>query len=229
MKVLKISAIVIACVIVIAFIVFQVFFRLPLPKYSGSIEIAGLTAPVEVRFDEFAVPHILAENEHDLFFAQGYLTARERMFEMDITRLAGRGELCTLFGDRTLKEDKYLKTVGFYRMARAEYAALPAWVKDVIVAYTDGVNAYLDSAKHLPREYAILGATPVPWAPEDTVVAAILMGYSLETSVDADLSFYRIGEHIGPERLSYLLPSYPDFAPTISPEDTTAGSPVDLQ
>jgi penicillin amidase len=228
MKVLKISAIVFACVIVIAFIVFQVFFRLPLPKYSGSIEIAGLTAPVEVRFDEFAVPHILAENEHDLFFAQGYLTARERMFEMDITRLAGRGELCTLFGDRTLKEDKYLKTVGFYRMARAEYAALPAWVKDVIVAYTDGVNAYLDSAKHLPREYAILGAKPVPWVPEDTVVAAILMGYSLETSVDADLSFYRIGEHIGPERLSYLLPSYPDFAPTISPEDKTAGSPADL-
>ncbi len=75
-----------------------------------------------MRFDEFAVPHILAENEHDLFFAQGYITARERMFEMDITRLAGRGELCTLFGDSTIKEDRYLKTADFYRMAQAEYA-----------------------------------------------------------------------------------------------------------
>jgi penicillin G amidase len=226
MKVIKISAIVLVCIVVIAFVGFQVFFRLPLPDYSGKIEVAGLTAPVEVRFDEFAVPHIIAENDHDLFFAQGYLTARERMFEMDITRLAGRGELSTLFGDRTLKEDKYLKTVGFYRMAEAEYAGLPGWVKDVIVAYTNGVNAYLDSTKHLPREYAILRAKPVHWAPEDTVVAAILMGYSLETSVDADLSFYRIGEQIGPERLSLLLPSYPAFAPTISPEGGAAGLPV---
>jgi len=227
MKVIKITAIVIAAVIVVAFIAFQVFFRLPLPQYSGKIEVAGLQAPVEVRFDEFGVPHIMTDNQHDLFFAQGYLTARERMFEMDITRLAGRGELCTLFGDRTIKEDKYLKTVGFYRMAKAEYETMPTWVKDAIMAYTDGVNAYLDSAKHLPREYAILGAKPAPWAPEDTVVAAILMGFSLETSVDADLSFYRIGEKIGPERLSLLLPSYPEFAPTITPEGESAGLPAD--
>ncbi len=227
MKIIKISALVVVCLVVAAFIAFQVFFRLPLPSYSGTIEVAGLSAPVEVRFDEFAVPHIFAENDHDLFFAQGYITARERMFEMDVTRLAGRGELSTLFGDVTLGKDRYLKTVGFYRMARAEYAALPGWVKDVILAYTEGVNAYLSTAKHLPREYAALGAKPQPWAPEDTVVAAILMGYSLETSVDADLSFYRIGEKIGPERLKYLLPLYPDFAPTISPEGAAVPSPGD--
>ncbi len=222
MKVIKISAIVIVCIVAVAFIAFQVFFRLSLPSYSGTVEITGLSAPVEVRFDEFAVPHIFAENDHDLFFAQGYITARERIFEMDVTRLAGRGDLSTLFGDRTLKEDKYLKTAGFYRTARAEYAQIPPWVKSAVDAYTEGVNAYLNSAKYLPREYAILGVKPVPWAPEDTIVTAILMGFSLETSVDADFSFYQIGERIGQERLGLLLPSYPDFAPTISPEGTTA-------
>ncbi len=221
MKVIKVTAAVIVAIIIVAFIAFQVFFRLPLPNYSGTVEVAGLMAPVEVRFDEFAVPHIFAENEHDLFLAQGYITARERMFEMDVTRLAGRGELCTLFGDRTIKEDRYLKTAGFYRTAVAEYAQLPPWVKAAVDAYAEGVNAYLSTAKHLPREYAILGAKPAPWAPEDTVLTAILMGFSLETSVDADFSFYRIGERIGQERLRLLLPSFPDFAPTISPEGMT--------
>ena len=224
MKILKISGLVIVIVLVVAFAALLVFFKLALPSYSGTVDIPGLKAPVEVRFDEFAVPHIFAENEHDLFFAQGYLTARERMFEMDVTRLAGRGELCSLFGDLTIKEDRYLKTVGFYRAARAEYASLPGWVKDVIVAYTEGVNAYLNTTKHLPREYAILRTKPQAWAPEDTVVAAILMGYTLETSNHTDLAFYRIGERVGEKKLSYLLPSYPDFAPTISPESTAIPS-----
>ncbi|MBN2224892.1 MAG: penicillin acylase family protein [Deltaproteobacteria bacterium] len=218
MKVIKISVYAIVGIIAVAFIAFQVFFRLALPHYSGTIEVAGLIAPVEVRFDEFAVPHIFAENEHDLFLAQGYITARERMFEMDVTRLAGRGELCTLFGDRTIKEDRYLKTAGFFRTAKVEYAQIPPWVKAAVDAYAEGVNAYLDSAKYLPREYAVLRAEPRPWEPEDTILAAILMGFSLETSVDADFSFYQIGERIGQERLRLLLPSYPDFAPTISPE-----------
>ncbi len=88
--------------------------------------------------------------------------------------------------------------------------------KDLIVAYTDGVNTYLATVKRLPREYAILGTKPVPWAPEDTVVCGTLMAYSLTRSVKADLMLYQIGEKAGPDVLRYLKPSFPDFAPTVS-------------
>ncbi len=220
MRIIKISTIVILVLLVLGVIAFQVFFHLPLPGYSGTANLQGLKSPVEVRFDTFGVPHIFAENTADLFFAQGYVTARERMFEMDMTRLAGRGELSTLFGDRTIKDDKFLKTVGFYRAAKKEYAAMPQELKDVILAYTNGVNAYLKTVRHLPREYIFLGAKPAPWLPEDTVVIGILMGYTLEASIFADLPLYRISERVGEEKLRFILPSFPDFAPTISPQKT---------
>ncbi len=216
MKVLKIVAIVLIVLAVGLYVFYQVFFRSAVPGYSGTVELAGLSSPVEVRTDGYGVAHLFAENEHDLFFAQGYVTARERMFQMDMTRLAGRGELSTLFGEATLDTDKYLKTLGFYRTARAEYATMPAPEREIIDAYTAGVNAYLTSVKRLPREYAILGTKPEPWLPEDSVVVGTLMAYSLTRSVKADLLLYAIGRKAGPEILKLITPSYPDFAPTVS-------------
>lgn len=96
MKILKVVLIAILALIIALFAFYQVFFRLPLPEYSGTIELRGLKADVEVRFDEYGVPHIFADNKEDLFFTQGYITARERMFQMDMTRRAGRGELDVL-------------------------------------------------------------------------------------------------------------------------------------
>lgn len=91
-KWLKIAAIAIVALVIIAFVSFQIFFRLAVPSYTGTVDIPGLKQAVEVRTDDHGIPHILAKNDEDLFFAQGYITARERMFQMDLTRLAGRGE-----------------------------------------------------------------------------------------------------------------------------------------
>jgi penicillin G amidase len=227
MKVFKIILIVLIILLAGLYVFYQAFFRSAVPRYSGNIELPGLTAPVEVRTDDYGVPYLFAENEHDLFLAQGYVTARERMFQMDMTRLAGRGELSSLFGEATLETDKYLKTLGFYRTARAEYAAMPATEKGFIDAYTDGVNAYLSTAKRLPREYAILGTKPVAWQPEDSVVVGTLMAYSLTRSVKADLVLYNIGLKAGPEILSLITPSFPDFAPTVSPGGGLPALPAD--
>jgi penicillin amidase len=175
MKIIKVLAVVLIILIAGLYVFYQAFFRSAVPPYSGSIVLSGLSAPVEVRTDDYGVPHLFAENEHDLFLAQGYITARERMFQMDMTRLAGRGELSSLFGEATLDTDKYLKTLGFYRTARAEYAAMPQAEKEIIAAYTAGVNAYLSTVKRLPREYAILGTKPAAWEPEDSVVVGTLM------------------------------------------------------
>ena len=224
MKILKIALIVIAFLVISAVVFYQVFFRLPLPDYDGTIELSGLTSDVEVRFDEYGVPHIFAENEADLFFAQGYITARERMFQMDMTRRAGRGELSVIFGDVTKDADRFLKTVGFYRTAKKEYEVLPQEYKDIIIAYTNGVNTYIENVKHLPREYVILGVRPEPWVPEDTVVCGNLMAYNLTRSKKTDLILYQIGEAAGEEILEVITPSFPEFAPNVSMVDETIPS-----
>ncbi len=216
MKTVKYALIILAGLAVLAAIAIRTFFHLPLPDYHGTIALQGIESDVQVRFDPYGIPHIFAGNDHDLFFAQGYITARERMFQMDMTRLAGRGELSSLFGEAALKTDKFMKTVGFYRLARAEYAQLPRACKDMIVAYTGGVNAYLRTVKHLPREYVFLRTRPVPWVPEDTVVCGTLMAYSLTRAKKTELILYRIGEKAGKDTLRYFMPSTPDFAPMVS-------------
>jgi penicillin amidase len=216
MKVIKAVLIVLLVLIILIFVFYQVFFRLPLPEYAGTIELMGLKTDVEVRFDEYGVPHIFADNKEDLFFAQGYITARERMFQMDMTRRAGRGELSSLFGETTVAADKFLKTAGFYRTARTEYKQLGQRLKEIIIAYTRGINTYIDTVNSLPREYVILGARPEKWVPEDTMVCGILMAYSLTRSKKTDLILYRIGEAAGEKILNDIIPSFPDFAPEVS-------------
>jgi len=216
MKTVKYALIILVGLAILLVTATRVFFRLPLPDYEGTVELEGLASDVQVRFDPYGVPHIFAENDEDLFFAQGYITARERMFQMDMTRLAGRGELSSLFGEATLQTDKFMKTVGFYRLASVEFAQLSEECRDIIVAYTRGVNAYIETVKHLPREYVFLRARPGPWVPEDTVVCATLMAYSLTRSKKTELILYRIGENTDRETLEYFIPSPPDFAPTVS-------------
>ncbi len=91
MTTIKYLLITVACLVLLLVIATRIFFRLPLPDYEGTVELEGLSSDVQVRFDPYGVPHIFAENDEDLFFAQGYITARERMFQMDMVRRAGRG------------------------------------------------------------------------------------------------------------------------------------------
>lgn len=226
MKIVKYAFIAAAVLIIAVVVFFQVFFRTSIPEYSGTLELEGLGGDVEVRTDEYGVPHIFAENERDLFFAQGYITARERMFQMDMTRLAGRGELSTFFGKATVDTDRFLKTVGFYRTARLEYEGLPQEYKEAVIAYTNGVNAYLDTVKHLPREYAILNVKPEPWAVEDSVVTGLLMAYSLTRSKKTDLILYQIGGAAGEDILDLITPSFPEFAPRVSGPDSSTGENI---
>ena len=215
-RALVISLGVILAVALVGAIAFQVFFRLPQPSYSGTLQVDGLKAPVEVRTDEHGIPHIFAQSNEDLFFAQGYITARERMFQMDLTRLAGRGELSTLFGDRMIETDKYFKTLGFYPAAEAEYANISPATKTAINSYTGGVNAYLDTVKYLPAEYTILGGKPQAWKPADSMVAGLLMSFRLNSPRGIKPVLYQIYKQAGPETLKKLLPYIPEGAPYIS-------------
>jgi len=208
---------------------FQVFFRLAVPSYSGTIGVKGLSAPVEVRTDDHGIPHIFAANDEDLFFAQGYITARERMFQMGLTRLAGRGELSTLFGEKTLETDRYFKTLGFYRAALDEYERISPQTRLAVDAYTRGVNAYLSTVKRLPREYIILGGKPAQWKPADCLVGALLMSYRLSAPRSIKPILQRIYDHAGAATLNRLLPWVPAGAPVISGEPPRASTAVTVR
>ncbi|MFA5906246.1 MAG: penicillin acylase family protein, partial [Desulfobacula sp.] len=216
MKKLKILAGVLILIGIIFYGSYLIFFNLAVPGYTGTLTIDGLKSKVEVKTDEYGVPHIFAENTGDLFFAQGYVTARERLFQMELTRLAGRGELSTLLGEATIEKDKFLRTIGFKRMAKEGYQALSEESRAVTDAYAAGINAYINGNETLPREFMILRAKPGPWTGEDCVAAGLLMGFSLTRSLYVDLVLYRIAEHAGEEVASFIAPSYPDSAPTLT-------------
>ncbi len=216
MKKIKTLSGVIFLIGIILYAAYQAFFHLAVPQYTGMLVMDGLKSKVEVKTDEYGIPHVFAENTNDLFFAQGYITARERLFQMELTRLAGRGELSTLLGNATIEKDKFLRTIGFKQMAKAGYEALSDDSRAMVDAYAAGINAFIKGKEPLPREFMILRAGPGPWTGEDCVAAGLLMGFSLTRSLYVDLVLYRIAEHAGEETASLITPSYPDFAPTLT-------------
>lgn len=194
------------------------FLRRSLPPREGTVAVPGLRAPVTVRFDARGVPHIVAEHEADLFLAQGYVTARDRLFQMDLTRRAAAGRLAEVFGPSLLDTDRWFRTLTLRRAAEASLAAQPPEVRAVLEAYAAGVNAYIEEATRagrLPPEFALLRYRPEPWRPEDTLSIGKLMAWELGGNWEQEVWNYLAARRAGADRLPELLPSYPEDAPTI--------------
>lgn len=139
---------------------------------QASIQAPGLLAPVTVRRDERGIPYIEAKNDHDLYFAQGYVTASDRLWQMDLFRRNARGELAEILGNAVLEEDKRHRTFGFARTAEAEAAQASPQARQVLDAFAEGVNAYIASLdpKSLPPEFQLLQYKPKPWTAADSLV-----------------------------------------------------------
>ena len=118
----------------------------------------GLQAPVQVIRDKHGIPHLYAANSHDLFMAQGYVHAQDRFYQMDFWRHETAGRLSELYGSSTVGTDKFLRTLGWHRVAEQEYATADPDTKALLEAYADGVNAYLNThpAADISLEYSVL-------------------------------------------------------------------------
>jgi penicillin amidase len=158
--------------------------RRSLPSLDGTVELAGLEGPVEVLRDRFGVPQILAETEDDLFFAQGYVHAQDRFFQMELQRRAGHGRLAEILGEDAFPFDRLSRTVGFARIAAS--VRKPSETLRVLEAYSAGVNALLQAGP-LPPELALLRHRPEPWAPLDTAAWSLVMAWSLSSSWESKL------------------------------------------
>ena len=184
-----------------------------LPLVDGRLAIRGLRAPVEVVRDQWGVPHIYAQNEHDLFFAQGYVQAQDRLWQMELRRRAARGTLAEVFGDDALASDQLARTLGLAAAAQADWEALTPEERSILEAYASGVSAFFSSpAGQLPIEFSLLDYEPDPWEPLDTLALARLFAWSQDSGWQAELLRARLVRAVGPERAGELDP-------------TTAGAP----
>ena len=195
------------------------FVKLPLPMTDGEMRLSGLQAPVEVMRDAWGVPHIFAENNHDLLFAQGFVQAQDRLWQMEISRRLASGRLSEIIGPDTIQADRLLRTFGIMRAAIAETATVNEDEKKLLQAYADGVNAFIESRKgRLPLEFRMLGVSPEPWRPEDSIGWAKVMALLGGVNWEEELVRAMLTQKLGPEKAGSLLglnqPETPIVIPT---------------
>jgi penicillin amidase len=169
--------------------------RNTVPSASGTLAIAGLSAPVEVVRDREGVPHIFAKTADDLYVALGFVHAQDRLWQMELQRRSGQGRLSEVFGERTLGADIFLRTLDLYGHTERSLAALPAEARAALDAYARGVNAFLTRPlglmePRLPPEFLLLRHQPEPWHPADSAVMAKLM--ALQLSMNLNLEILRL-------------------------------------
>ena len=220
-------------VLLVAGLLFAVWaVRRAWPQESGQIAVPGLSAPVEVVRDRWGVPHLYAKNERDLFFAQGFVHAQDRLWQMCFNREVGAGRLSSLFGPGPLPTDRYLRTLGLRRLAERDLARSTPETRAFLEAYAAGVNAFLTTQEgRLPVEFRILGLDPQPWTPLDTLTWTRMMGLNLSQNSGFELVRARLIPKLGAEAVRRLLPPYPADAPLIVPSvpgAPPAGSPQAL-
>ena len=140
------------------------------PSPTGGRQ-AALSHAVQIDRDEWGIPHISADNDHDLFFGFGYAMAQDRLFQLDYLRRRGQGRLSEVLGPSGLELDTIARTVGLPAVAEAEWQQLPDEPRRLLVAFTAGVNALIDDSRdRLPIEFDLLGYTPEAWHPQDSLV-----------------------------------------------------------
>jgi len=202
------SLVAVAVVAVVAAMTILWLARVPEPNYDGRIMLPGLSAPVSVRFGPHAVPTIEAATVDDLLFAQGYVIAAERLWQMDLLRRLATGRLAEVFGMPAVPLDRYYRTIGLPRAAREAYAALEPTHQRLLDRYAAGVNAYrTESAGRPPLEYRIAGFTPTPWRPEDSLAIGEYMAWINSVNLREELSFLRLAKRLGTARALELFPA----------------------
>lgn len=213
----------VASVLVVALIAGSItaftFLRRPLPATSGELQVPGLTSEVEVLRDELGIPQIYADNSHDLFFAQGFVHAQDRFFEMDYRRHVTAGRMSELVGENetALNADKVIRTLGWRQIAEAEWSMLSAEAKAYYTAYADGVNAYISdrSPSALALEYTVLGFQvevndPEPWTPIDSLTWLKAMAWDLLGNYSDEVTRAAAYASVGDVALvNQLYPTYP--------------------
>lgn len=230
----RILLLVIILALILGVVGFGGFFyltRRPFPQVDGTLRANGLTTPVTIIRDKMGIPHIYASNVQDLFFAQGYVQAQDRLWQMDFFRRVGAGRLSELAPSQ-LGSDKFIRTLGWRRAAERDWEAMSDEGRMVLEAYTEGINAFIESNQgSLPIEYFVLGifsglGPPEAWTPVDSLQFGKVMAWNLSGNWNAELLRVALMEKFGPDDgptvIADLLPAYAANRPVIVASDEIA-------
>jgi len=209
----------------------------PLATIDGDLRLLGIDQRVEVLRDSYGVPHIYAKTVHDLFYMQGYVTAQDRLFQMDLYRRAGSGRLAEVLGEPALDADRQMRTFGLARVAAQELPLLREDTRAALQAYADGVNKFLEGhGESLPMEFVFLGYRPHLWTAIDSIVVAKLQAYDAATNYTQELLRASLANRFGTGVLATLMPdpsgrtqaiderAWAAVAPLLAPGATSPGA-----
>ncbi len=181
----------------------------PLNRYKadGSLQIDGLTQSVRICRDDKGMAYIYAGNIFDLVLAQGYVTAMDRLFQMELTKLYARGRIGELAGQEAKSIDLSMRTLGFYRQAKVHYQRLNDTSRRFLQKYVDGVNAFIQECpEQLHLEFKLAGIQPELWQPEDALTIFYFMGWNSAANIRHELISQMLVEKLGLERAAGLFP-----------------------
>lgn len=213
MKLLKRILLALLILIVIAGTAGYFYLQNLKPDYNANLQLPGLSAEVEVLYDNYAIPHIYAQNEEDLFYAFGYVHAQDRLFQMEMLRRLADGRLAELFGDKALASDKFFRMLSFREQAKLTLAEVykdpnAPFVK-AAKAYLKGINQYIKTGK-TPIEYTIAGIPKTDFTMEDMEIIVGFMGYTFVGAFRAEAVATTIASKFGMDYFNDVLKNWPD-------------------
>ena len=204
--------------------------RRPWPRIDGTVPVDGLHAQVTIIRDRWGIPHIYASDPHDLFFAQGYVHAQDRFWQMEFWRRIGSGRLAEILGESALDSDRFIRTIGWHRTAAQELELLDDETRAALEAYAEGVNAYITTHKgRLGLEFTILGLTgvkvdPEPWTPLNTLTWSKVMAWDLGGNMQRELLRAYVAARLGTGAVGEVVPPYPEGHPIIVPHPVSGAT-----
>lgn len=185
-----------------------------LAQLDGQVRAVGLQGPVEVLRDRWGVPHIYAGNQHDLFFAQGFVAAQDRLFQLDMWRRIAAGETAEATGPEGLPRDRFARLTRYRGDMRAEWQSYSPDARSIVEAFTAGINAYIDQlGDRLPVEFPLLGIRPKKWKPEDCLGRTSVLPVAFNPELEVARA--ELVAAVGVEAARRIMPTDPpvDFAP----------------
>ena len=197
-----------------------------IPSLTGSVQLKGLQGTVKVFRDRYGIPHMKAESELDAFFAQGFVTAQDRLWHMEYDRRRGSGRWAEAVGESGVAQDKMMRRFRLEASAKADYQVMDPHTKDVFDAYAAGVNAFITSGDALPVEYRITRLEPEPWQPWDGLTAYKVRHISMGV-FESKVWRARMVREMGPEAAGKLFPGFEPGYLMILPPGSTSPGPLD--
>lgn len=197
--------------------------RKTLAPIDGELKLAALKEPVEVLRDRWGIPHIYAKNTHDLFFAQGFVAAQDRLFQIDLWRRQANGEMAEAFGPEHVEADRFARAMMYRGKSEEEWESYAPDTKEIATAFTGGINAAIDHlGEKLPIEFQILGIKPKKWKPED--VLGRMSGIYMSQNFRNEIARARLIAAVGIEKARWLAPVDParEYASELIAEELAA-------